>query len=192
MQRRDHDLVAEHYIPSPNERVRNQLALYEATAGGEGETLQRPPVVILTMTGATSGKIRKAPRRIERDGTYLAVASAAGAPTHPAWYQQHDRPPRGMPPRRDPGALVARPPSVGREKSEAWKLAESRWPHFSEYRAKPGREIPILLIEPATPRPDRDCRYRRSDTAPRSRLIGAHPGAPARLIRTHQCGEQRT
>jgi hypothetical protein len=36
----------------------------------------------------------------------------------------------------------------GEEKTEAWKLAESRWPHFPEYRAKAGREIPILLLEP--------------------------------------------
>jgi len=83
------DLVrtAEQYLPSPSQRVRDQVARYEATDGREGGTLEERPVVILTMTGATSGKIRKAPiMRIERDGTYIAVASAGGAPNHPAWY----------------------------------------------------------------------------------------------------------
>jgi F420H(2)-dependent quinone reductase len=83
------DLVrtAEQYLPSPSQRVRDQVARYEATDGREGGTLEGRPVVILTMTGATSGKIRKAPiMRIERDGTYIAVASAGGAPNHPAWY----------------------------------------------------------------------------------------------------------
>ncbi|MDT7683433.1 MAG: hypothetical protein QOG57_3743, partial [Pseudonocardiales bacterium] len=87
MQRRDQDLVAEPYAPSSSEPVREQVALYEATGGEEGGTLEGRPVVILTMTGATGGKIRKTPiMRIEHDGTYLAVASNGGAPSHPAWY----------------------------------------------------------------------------------------------------------
>src|SRR5882724_7023483 len=84
------DLVrtAEQYVPSPSRRVRDQVARYEATDGREGATLEGRPVVILTMTGATSGKIRKTPvMRVERDGTYIAVASAGGAPNHPAWYR---------------------------------------------------------------------------------------------------------
>jgi hypothetical protein len=39
----------------------------------------------------------------------------------------------------------------GEEKAGARQLAESRWPHFPEYRAKAGREIPILLLEPTAP-----------------------------------------
>jgi deazaflavin-dependent oxidoreductase (nitroreductase family) len=83
----DQDLAGLQYVPSPSERVRNQVASYEATDGREGGTLEGRPVVILTTTGATSGKIRKSPvMRIERDDTYVAVASAGGAPSHPAWY----------------------------------------------------------------------------------------------------------
>ena len=48
----DQDLVADQYVPSPSERVRDQVALYEATGGREGGTLEGRPVVILTMTGA--------------------------------------------------------------------------------------------------------------------------------------------
>ena len=48
----------------------------DTTGGREGGTLEGRPVVILTMTGATSGEIRKTPvMRIESDGTYVAVAS---------------------------------------------------------------------------------------------------------------------
>jgi hypothetical protein len=102
----------EQYLPSPSERVRDQVARYEATDGREGGTLEGRPVVILTVTGVLTGKIRKTPvMRIERDGVYVAV--------------------------------------VGQEKVEIWQLAESRWPHFPEYRAKAGREIPVLLLEPS-------------------------------------------
>jgi hypothetical protein len=61
MNRHDQNLVTEPYVPSSSERVRDQVALYEATGGREGGTLEGRPVVILTMTGATSGKIRKTP-----------------------------------------------------------------------------------------------------------------------------------
>lgn len=146
------DLVrtAEQYLPSPSQRVRDQVARYEATDGREGGTLEGRPVVILTMTGATSGKIRKAPiMRIERDGTYIAVASAGGAPNHPAWYHNLLANPDV---RLQDGAQLYRLRAreiFGDEKTKAWKLADSRWPHFPEYRAKAGREIPILLLDPA-------------------------------------------
>jgi deazaflavin-dependent oxidoreductase (nitroreductase family) len=145
------DLAAE-YVPSPRERVRNQVSSYEATDGREGGTLEGRPVVILTTTGATSGKVRKTPvMRIERDGTYVAVASFGGAPNHPAWYRNLIAKPEV---RLQDGAHVhhLRAREVfGEEKAEAWELADSRWPHFPEYRAKTEREIPILLLEPITP-----------------------------------------
>jgi F420H(2)-dependent quinone reductase len=142
--------AAQQYVPSPSERVRDQVALYEATGGREGGTLEGRPVVILTMTGATSGKVRKTPvMRIEHDGIYLAVASNVGAPSHPAWYHNLIAHPEV---RLQDGAqmhsLRARE-VFGQEKAQAWKLAESRWPYFPDYRAKAGREIPILLLEAA-------------------------------------------
>ena len=75
------------YAPSPSERVRDQVALYEATGGVEGGELSGLPVVILTTTGARSGKTRKNPiMRVERDGVYAAIASYAGNPVNPQWY----------------------------------------------------------------------------------------------------------
>jgi deazaflavin-dependent oxidoreductase (nitroreductase family) len=107
--------------------VREQVALYEATGGEEGGTLEGRPVVILTMTGATSGKIRKTPiMRIEHDGIYLAVASNGGAPSHPAWYHNLIAHPEV---RLQDGAQVhsLRAREVfGQERAQAWKLAESR------------------------------------------------------------------
>ncbi|HEX4292102.1 MAG TPA: nitroreductase/quinone reductase family protein, partial [Trebonia sp.] len=59
------------YVPSPSERVRDQVARYEATGGAEGGELGGLPVVILTTTGARSGSTRKNPvMRVERDGVY--------------------------------------------------------------------------------------------------------------------------
>jgi deazaflavin-dependent oxidoreductase (nitroreductase family) len=138
------------YEPSPVPRIRDQVALYEETGGTQGNTLEDRPVVILTSVGAKSGRVRKNPiMRIEDNGIYVAVASAAGAPTNPAWY----------------GNLVAHPDVLiqdgaevihlharevfGDEKQRWWAVAESFWPHYPEYRRlAAGREIPLLLLEP--------------------------------------------
>jgi F420H(2)-dependent quinone reductase len=153
MKGHNQDQVVE-YVPSSRVDVREQVTLYEATGGREGGTLEGRPVVILTMTGATSGKIRKTPvMRIESDGGYLAVASAGGAPRNPAWYYNLIAHPDV---RLQDGAEVhfLRAREVfGQEKTEAWKVAESQWPHFPEYRAKAGREIPIMLLEPVNTTP---------------------------------------
>ena len=76
------------YEPSRNDRDRRQVELYEATNGREGGALKGKPVIILTFKGSKFGKIRKTPlMRIEHNGTYVVVASNAGAPAHPFWYR---------------------------------------------------------------------------------------------------------
>lgn len=81
-----HKLFDRDYEPSPVPRVRDQVALNEATGGQEGNTLEDRPVVILTTIGAKSDKVRKNPiMRVEDNGIDVAVASAAGAPRNPSW-----------------------------------------------------------------------------------------------------------
>jgi deazaflavin-dependent oxidoreductase (nitroreductase family) len=139
------------YVPSPSDRVRDQVALYEATDGREGGTLEDKPVVILTSTGAKSGKVRKTPvMRIEQDGAYVVVASAAGATRHPLWYHNVvAHPDVRLQDHHQVHRLRARE-VFGEEKARWWTVAEAFWPHFPEYRAKAGREIPILVLEPDT------------------------------------------
>ena len=137
------------YQPSPSERVSEQVALYEATDGREGATLEDRPVVILTTTGAKTGNIRKNPvMRIKHGDTYVAVASNAGATTHPSWYRNLVAHPEVL---LQDGATVyqLRAREVhGQDKAYWWTVAERFWPHFPEYRASAGdRDIPILLLE---------------------------------------------
>ncbi|MCK9899982.1 nitroreductase [Parafrankia colletiae] len=135
------------YEPSPFRRIRDQVALYEATDGREGGMLEDRPVIILTHRGATTGKLRKTPLiRIEHDGGYLVVASYGGAPTHPVWYYNLLAHP--LVEVRD-GAITrtmhAREVS-GAAKTELWKTADTAWPHFPEYRARTDRELPMFLL----------------------------------------------
>jgi F420H(2)-dependent quinone reductase len=55
-------------------QVRDQVARYVATDGGDGGELHGRPVVILTTAGARSGSLRKPIMRVERDGVYAAIA----------------------------------------------------------------------------------------------------------------------
>jgi F420H(2)-dependent quinone reductase len=138
------------YVPSSSERVRDQVARYEATGGAEGGELGGLPVIILTTTGVRSGKTRKNPiMRVEQDGVYAAIASYAGNPENPKWYSNLVA---------HPYATVQDGPQVRRvrarevfddEKQGWWAVADALNPNYARYRADAGRDIPILALEPA-------------------------------------------
>lgn len=138
------------YVPSPSERVREQVARYEATNGAEGGDLNGLPVVILTTTGARSGSIRKNPvMRVERDGVYAAIASYAGNPRNPQWYYNLLAHPDAT---VQDGARICRVRArelSGAEKQRWWAIADALNPNYATYRAAAGRDIPVLALEPA-------------------------------------------
>ena len=140
------------YVPSPNERARTQVADYEATGGVDGGTLEGKPVVILTSLGAKSKKVRKNPvMRIVEGDRYVVVASAAGAPKHPAWYANLVAHPLVRVQDGQVVVLLRAREVHGEEKAHYWSVAETFWPHFPAYReSAAGREIPVLVLEPGT------------------------------------------
>jgi F420H(2)-dependent quinone reductase len=140
------------YGPSTRAWVRDQVELYEGSGGAEGTTLRDTglPVVIITNRGVRSGKIRKTPvMRVEHDGSYAAIASQGGAPTHPRWYYNL---------RADPfvelqdGSLVqdmiARE-VTGDERAQWWERAVAAYPPYAEYQQRTTRQIPVFVLEPA-------------------------------------------
>jgi F420H(2)-dependent quinone reductase len=138
------------YIASPSERVRDQVARYEATGGADGGELGGLPVVILTTTGARSGAQRKTPiMRVERDGVYAAIASYAGNPNNPQWYYNLMAHPEAE---LQDGPEVRRVRArelTGTEKLRWWAVADALNPNYARYRASAGRDIPVLALEPA-------------------------------------------
>jgi hypothetical protein len=62
------------YEPSTWSAARDQVELFEKSQA-EGNTLLGLPVVIITTTGKSSGRLRKTPvMRVEHDGRYSAVS----------------------------------------------------------------------------------------------------------------------
>ncbi|MEZ0115491.1 deazaflavin-dependent oxidoreductase (nitroreductase family) [Catenulispora sp. EB89] len=137
------------YAPSPRDYVREAVDLYESTDGAEGNTMQGRPIIILTTTGAKTGKVRKTPlMRVEHDGSYAVVASMGGAPKHPVWYHN----------------IVAHPEvelqdgatrkqylaheASGEEKAQWWARATQTWPDYDTYQTKTDRQIPLFVLTP--------------------------------------------
>ena len=138
------------YEPSATKWVRDQVELIEKSGGTEGTTLRGMPVIVVTNRGAKSGKVRKTPlMRVEHDGSYAAVASRGGAPTHPVWYWNLLADPhvelQDGPSRWD---MVARE-VTGDEKAIWWERAVAAFPDYAEYQKKTDREIPVFVLEPA-------------------------------------------
>ena len=141
------------YDPSPWAWVRDQVELYESSGGTQGTTLRDTglPVVIVTNSGAKSGKVHKTPvMRVEHGGRYAMVASKGGAPDHPVWYYNVRANPlvelQDGPRRQD---MTARELS-GDERAEWWARAVAAYPPYAEYQQKTTRQIPVFVLEPAT------------------------------------------
>ncbi|MGW4649727.1 nitroreductase family deazaflavin-dependent oxidoreductase [Kitasatospora sp. NPDC004289] len=139
------------YDPSPMQWIREQVELYEGSGGTEGTTLWDTglPVVIVTMRGARSGRIRKVPlMRVEHEGRYAAVATKGGFPRHPVWYHNLSANPlvvlQDGPERR---TMTARE-ITGEEKAEWWERAVAAYPTYAEYEKTAGRVIPVFVLEP--------------------------------------------
>ena len=138
------------YEPSALEWVRDQIAEYEASNGQRANTLRDTgiPVIIVTMRGHSTGKVRKiALMRVEHEGAYALVASYGGSPDHPAWYANLVA---------DPNVEIQDGPApndyrvrevTGDERAEWWDRAVAVFVNYADYQAKTERVIPVLVAE---------------------------------------------
>jgi len=137
------------YEPSTTQWVREQVDKYESSGGTDGNDMRGMPVVILTMRGRSSGKLRKVPlMRVEHDGVYAAVASIGGAPKNPTWYENLLADPhielQDGAVKRD---MIVRE-VTGDEKSLWWERSVAAFPNYAEYQEKTDRIIPVFVAEP--------------------------------------------
>ncbi|MEM9037107.1 MAG: nitroreductase family deazaflavin-dependent oxidoreductase [Actinomycetota bacterium] len=136
------------FEPGAWEWVNDQVAEYEASGGTRANTLRDTgiPVIIVTMNGHKSGKVRKiALMRVEHEGEYALIASKGGAPEHPGWFHNlvadqsvmiQDGP--------EPFATTVR--MVEGDERAAWfDRGVSVYPPYAEYQAKTDREIPVFI-----------------------------------------------
>ena len=137
------------YEPSAAQWVRDQVDVYERSGGQQANTLRDTglPVIIVTMWGNRSGKIRKiALMRVEHNGEYALVASMGGAPKHPVWYHNLKANPDQLIIQDGPEPFEASVREVtGQERAEWWERAVAAYPPYAEYQKKTDREIPVFV-----------------------------------------------
>jgi F420H(2)-dependent quinone reductase len=137
------------YAPSPAQWVREQVETYERTGGEQANTLLDTglPVVVVTMRGNKSGKVRKIPlMRVAHDGDYALVASKGGAPEHPVWYYNLKAQPDEVTIQDGPEPFEAEVREVnGAERAAWWERAVAAYPPYAEYQTKTSREIPVFV-----------------------------------------------
>jgi len=137
------------YEPSAAQWVRDQVEVYERSGGQQANTLRDTglPVIIVTMWGNKSGKIRKiALMRVEHNGEYALVASMGGAPKHPVWYYNLKANPDQLIIQDGPEPVEASVREVtGQERAEWWERAVAAYPPYAEYQKKTDREIPVFV-----------------------------------------------
>jgi deazaflavin-dependent oxidoreductase (nitroreductase family) len=140
------------YAPSTRQWVRDQVEAYERSGGQEANTLRETglPVVIVTMRGNKSGKVRKiALMRVEHNGEYALVASKGGAPAHPVWYYNLVANPEEVTIQDGPAPFNVQVRQVtGDERAAWWERAVTAYPLYAEYQQKTQREIPVFVASP--------------------------------------------
>jgi deazaflavin-dependent oxidoreductase (nitroreductase family) len=126
--------------------------VYEASGGTEANTLRDTgiPVIIVTMRGASSGKIRKiALMRVEHGGEYALVASYGGAADNPSWYRNLVANPDDVQVQDGPEPFDVSVREVeGDERARWWARSVAVFPTYDEYQLKTERQIPVLVARP--------------------------------------------
>jgi deazaflavin-dependent oxidoreductase (nitroreductase family) len=131
--------------------VAQQVAEYEESGGTRANTLRETgiPIIVVTMRGAKSGKVRKIGlMRVEHDGEYALIASKGGHPEHPGWYLNLVADPHIMI-QDGPEALDYTVREVdGAERQEWWDRSVAVFPPYADYAKRAGRLIPVLIATP--------------------------------------------
>ena len=107
--------------------------------------------LVMTTIGRKSGAERTTPVGWfpGSDGSWLIVASAAGAPGNPDWYYNLAAHPDQV--RIDvSGQMIdVRAEQLhGPERDEAWEQITTAAPRFAEYQVKTDRELPVIRLVP--------------------------------------------
>jgi deazaflavin-dependent oxidoreductase (nitroreductase family) len=142
--------IDEDYAPSPTKWVRDAVEQIENTGSTEVAGFNGRGVVLLTMRGAKTGRIRKVPlMRVEHKGLYAAVASLGGAPKHPVWYYNLKTDPKiQLQDGEETREFVARE-LEDEEREQWWERSVAAFPDYANYQVKTDRLIPVFLLEPA-------------------------------------------
>lgn len=133
-----------HVVCRRIDRVLIPLSGGRLSMGPPGQT------VLITTTGARSGRPRKASLAFLWWGEDMViVASKGGAPHHPAWYHNLKADPRLIV--QYPGVVEPRRAreALGEERDALFETMAGTFSNFAAYQARASaRKIPVMVLEP--------------------------------------------
>ena len=130
--------------------TRFQRWLYLRTDGAIGASIAGMTMLLLYNRGRRSGREHIIPLLyIEDAGRYVIIGSNAGDKKHPAWWLNLQANPRArIQVGRDRIDVVARA-AQGEERARLWQRLTASYRYFDDYARSSGREIPVVVLEPA-------------------------------------------
>jgi deazaflavin-dependent oxidoreductase (nitroreductase family) len=132
-------------MPGWNDRIIEEFR----AKSGKGVGPFGDHLLLLTTTGARSGKPHTTPLAFHRDGDRLVIiASKGGAPHHPDWYfNLLANPDAEAEVGTEKFAVHATPVPSGPERDRLYAQQAAMMPGFWEYEKKTSRVIPAVLLE---------------------------------------------
>ncbi len=136
-------------MPEQDQSRRNQQVVTEFRAhGGEvGGDYTGFSLLLLTTTGARSGRSHTTPLSYLADsGRYIVVAAAGGAPAHPDWYYNLIAHPRVT---VEAGTEVFDATAVvtsGQERDALFERFAARYPQLVVYQGRTTRPVPVIAL----------------------------------------------
>jgi deazaflavin-dependent oxidoreductase (nitroreductase family) len=130
-------------------RWMNRLVMRRARRT-EGKTMGMN-LLVLTTVGRKSGQPRQTPLAWfpGPDGSWLVVASAAGAAANPAWYLNLAAHPDQVTVEQGGRKVAVTPQELhGAERAAAWARITAEAENFRRYEQATDRQIPVIRLRP--------------------------------------------
>lgn len=135
-------------MTSADEQNRRIIDEFRANGGEVGGRFTGIPLLLLTTTGARSGKLTVSPLVCTEDGDRLIVyATAGGRPTDPAWYRNVVANPAVAVEYRTDRFPARATVLSGAERDRLWDEQVARAPGFGAYQRDTARVIPVVALE---------------------------------------------
>ena len=130
-----------------NDYNQQVISEFRANQGKVGGQLANMPVLLLTMTGAKSGRTITKPLVYTTDGDRIVIiATFAGAPKSPAWYNNLVANPVATVEMGSERFQVRAAITTGEERQRLFDRQAEKMPIFTEYQKKTTRQIPVLVL----------------------------------------------
>ena len=125
---------------------------FRANDGVVGGPFDGAPLVLLTTTGAKSGKRRTNPlATLPEDGRLYVFASKGGAPTNPDWYYNVVAHPEVEVEYKTEKFSAVAHVVTGAERDRVFAAQVARMPGFGDYQSRTGgRVIPVVELRRTT------------------------------------------